>query len=201
MKKSVLTIIALFFMSAISFAQETTSMESKNNDKPHSQFVGFATTAWNNPDSKYKSFQFQPKYGYHFNSWFALGITFDYAFTSNNDADCKSNMYGINPFIRLKHMCKESSVAPIILFADLGVNYSVTKNKEISSGNSLADGENMYVGARPGIAYVLSNRFSIAAYFGFVGYRHSSTPSSTNNGTGFTLSTNGLGLGLNIHFL
>ena len=92
-------------------------------------------------------------------------------------------------------------MAPIILFADLGVNYSVSKRKEISSGNALPDGDNMYIGARPGIAYVLSNRFSIAAYFGFIGYRHSSAPATTNNGSGFTLSTNGLALGLNIHFL
>ena len=195
MKKILTTILCVVAFSG-AFAQESSS-----NDKPHKQFVGCATSVWFNNDANYTSMQFQPKYGYHFNSWFALGITLDYAYVSDEGKDLKTNTFGINPFIRLKHPCKEASVAPIILFADLGVNYSVAKNKEIASGNRLADGENMYIGARPGIAYVLSNRFSIAAYFGFIGYRHSDAPATTNNGSGFTLSTNGLALGLNIHFL
>lgn len=197
MKKILLTLACAFVLGG-AFAQENAP---KNNDKPHKQFVGCATSMWFNDDADYTFMQLQPKYGYHFNSWFALGITLDYAYTKDGVADVKTDMYGVNPFIRLKHPCKEASVAPIILFADLGVNYSVSKNKQISSGNALPDGDNMYIGARPGIAYVLSNRFSIAAYFGFIGYRHSSAPATTNNGSGFTLSTNGLALGLNIHFL
>lgn len=167
----------------------------------HKQFVGFLTGAWYDSETEYKYVQFQPKYGYHFNQWFALGITLDYSYTSEpSTKNTRSTLYGINPFIRLKHVCTEPSAAPIILFADLGVNYGVTKNHAFDTGEKLPDGENMYIGARPGIAYVIGDRFSVAAYFGFIGYRHSSEPSGTNNGTGFTLTTNGLALGLNVHF-
>ncbi len=186
--KKVVSIFAVVLFSIASFAQE--------EEKTNHQFIGVAMSAWNNSDAGYKTVQFQPKYGYHFNQWFALGITFDYAFANDENAKGKSNMYGINPFIRLKYVCPEKSTNPIILFADLGVNYSVTKFND----KGYSDEINMYVGARPGIAYVLSSRFSIAAYFGFIGYRHADVPVTTNNGSGFTLSTNGLSLGLNIHF-
>lgn len=197
--KKFLLILAGAFVFGGTFAQETSP---KTNDKPHKQFVGCVASYWYNSNTEYLMYQLQPKYGYHFNSWFALGITLDYAHTRTDmKDDLVSDLYGVNPFIRLKHPCKEASVAPIILFADLGVNYSKTKNKQYSSGTRLDDGMSMYIGARPGIAYVLSNRFSIAAYFGFIGYRKNNVPATTNNGSGFTLSTNGLALGLNIHFL
>ena len=98
----------------------------------------------------------------------------------------------INPFLRCKYMI----APPVVLFADFGVNYCIKQY----DNNVKPDENNAYIGARPGIAYIMSDRFSIAAYFGFIGYRYSDAPAGTNNGGGFSLSTNGLSLGLNIHF-
>lgn len=169
------------------------AQEASTSQKENKQFVGCAMTIWNNSDADYSLFQITPKYGYHINSLLALGISFDYAYTDDGNT---SNLYGINPFVRFKYLCKQRIAAPIVLFADLGVNYSVRKYKN----TGMDDVVNAYVGLRPGIAYILSNRFSVAAYFGFIGYRYSDTPNGSNNGTGLSLTTNGLALGLNIHF-
>ena len=85
---------------------------------------------------------------------------------------------------------------PVVLFSDFEINYSVRQYQ-----NNVQDDVNeVYVGVRPGIAYILSDRFSVAAYLAFIGYRYSSAPATTNNGGGFSMSTNGLSLGMNIHF-
>lgn len=172
-------------LASTTFAQ-TVETEKKVNK----HFVGCAVSTWNNSDADYWSMQFTPKYGYNLSSLWAVGISLDYAHYS--DGAQKSNLYGINPFLR----CKYKIVPPVVLFADFGVNYSIKQFKD----NVLPDQNEAYVGVRPGIAYILSDRFSVAAYFGFIGYRYSDAPAATNNGAGFSLSTNGLALGLNVHF-
>lgn len=190
MKKIIVTLV---FASLIfgAFAQEENAVAQ---NKPRNQFVGCAVNSWINSDVDYWKFQITPKYGYHISKLLALGISGDFAHTQLSDT-VDSNLYGINPFVRFKYLCKETNSAPIVLFADLGVNYSITKYSD-----ERADGKDAYFGLRPGIAYIMSNRFSIAAYFGFIGYRYSNAPKADNNGTGFSLTTNGLALGLNIHF-
>lgn len=185
MKKiAIVTAFILFTVNV--FAQETA--------KPRNQFVGCAVSAWTNSDADYWKVQLTPKYGYHISKLLALGISADYAHTQLTDST-KSELYGINPFVRFKYLCSETNSAPIVLFADLGLNYAVTKFNDDKPDETSA-----YFGLRPGIAYIMSNRFSIAAYFGFIGYRYSDKPSADNNGCGFSLTTNGLALGLNIHF-
>ncbi len=180
----------LFLCIMVVTASYSIAQTTPTEKKVNKQFVGCAVSAWNNSDADYWSLQFTPKYGYNLSSLWAVGVSLDYAHESA--AGQKSNQYGINPFLRCKYMI----APPVVLFADFGVNYCIKQY----DNNVKPDENNAYIGARPGIAYIMSDRFSIAAYFGFIGYRYSDAPAGTNNGGGFSLSTNGLSLGLNIHF-
>lgn len=178
-----------YLLVALGLACNTFAQTDAPARKVNKHFVGCAVSAWNNSDANYWTMQFTPKYGYNLNSLWAVGISFDYAHESSATT---SNLYGINPFLRCKYMVKP----PVVLFSDFGINYSVRQYQ-----NNVQDDVNeAYVGVRPGIAYILSDRFSVAAYLGFIGYRYSSAPATTNNGGGFSMSTNGLSLGMNIHF-
>lgn len=100
------------------------------------------------------SFALAPEAGYDFNAkWSLAGVAgFDYAKVGGQSA----NVFVIEPYARYKYFNKGS----FTLFVDGGF------------GIAMGDADGFKVGFTPGVAFKISDRFSLLTTIGFLGYKH-----------------------------
>jgi len=137
--------------------------------------VGLSSTSvkWGDFDEDYFNYKIMPEFGYVVNDKIGVGIVIGYQQTEIDVAGLLSNIEGyeaakmqgfvVNPFVRYSVI--KGSIGGI--FIDGGVGFSQLKNKDTDFKATAFE-----VGFRPGVALNVSDRISLTAKFGFLGYEN-----------------------------
>lgn len=130
----------LIFISVATYAQ---SYVSGN--------IGF----WYETESKFSSFSMAPEYGYFLSERNACGIELNYQFKKEKER----HVVGLQPYFRRYLIAGQFGV-----FVDGTAGVTYTKYKEAD------DAWGLKIGFIPGVDYQISERFSLQAKLGFLGY-------------------------------
>lgn len=147
--------------------------------------VGGRFSVWRDTEDKTTTISVTPDIGYTLSSRWYLGVGIGYNFSDKEST--KSHEVSLNPYARYFYY----STGRVRLFVDSTVGFGVIKDE----GHSAAFG--WQAGFKPGVIIGLTDRFSLAAGFGFLGYRHSDEGRSPlgSDGWGLDVSGNSLSFG------
>lgn len=147
--------------------------------------VGGSVSAWHNTNDNTTVFSIIPDIGYTLSDKWYIGIGLKYSYSEEQDT--KINVFSANPYIRYFYF----TTGRIRLFVDSTIGIGMDKSNERNT--SLA----WQAGFNPGVIFGVTERFSLAAGFGFLGYRNSNKGLHIlgNDGWGIDLSGNSLSLG------
>lgn len=132
-------------------------------------------------DVNSNSFTIAPEVGYDFNSKWSVAGTLGFDYTSVDSRN--SNVVVIEPYARYKYFNKGA----VSLFVDGGLGFA------------MGDSDGFKIGFTPGIAYKVSDRFSLLAAFGFLGYKNHYY-NGGGDGIGFSLKSSDLRFGVYYSF-
>ncbi|RKR12861.1 outer membrane protein with beta-barrel domain [Maribacter vaceletii] len=156
---------------------------------------------------------FAPKLGYAVKDNFivGLGITsiysknnLDYPALNSSESENTSTSIGVLPFIR----GYKSLGSRLAIYLQAEINYSKNwrNNKTSNSPEYKSDGRSVFIGFRPGISFLISNKLALEAGIGSLGYSSSKTEEENqfnenkNDSFNFSLSSSDLLFGLAYYF-
>lgn len=170
MKKIVMVIIAVFTVS-IANAQDFC--------------LGGSLGFWNNNSADKTTLSITPDIGYTLSSKWYFGIGIGYQYTKHEDL--KINSFMLNPYARYSYF----TAGKVRLFMD--GTFGLSNDKPTGRKSETA----WQVGVKPGMIIGLTDRFSLAAHFGFLGYRDADSDINAlgDKGWGLDLSGNSLSFG------
>ena len=112
-------------------------------------------------------FTILPEFGYNFNSQWAIGTTIGYDYTHFCGWDTDVHMFEFNPYARFTYFRTSNNL--VQLFIDGGV---VVGLGSVDYGDDDSDTAVTWnVGFRPGVAFNFTDKFSVVAHVGFLGYQ------------------------------
>ena len=173
--KNKILVVLLFFLTCGSlnaFAQRKAA-------------VGGQFSAWHNGKENSTTVFITPDIGYTLSSRWYLGTGIGYAFCDSKDT--KVHTVTLNPYARYFYYTS----GRVRLYVDSTVGFGISKNK----GEDAAFAWQAVL--KPGVILGLTDRFSLAAGFGFLGYRKSDNGTSAlgDEGWGLDFSGNSLSFG------
>ncbi|MEN9919222.1 MAG: hypothetical protein RL662_1658 [Bacteroidota bacterium] len=128
------------------------------------------------------SYRILPEFGYVISDNIGIGISGGFAHTEGAGIvldNSRSTIEGseqegfvVNPFVRYSFLKGDLGA----LFLDGGVGYTHAKDRKNDDKATLLE-----VGARPGVAFNVSDKISLTAKFGFIGYQHLKDETVINN--------------------
>ena len=120
------------------------------------------------------SFSIAPEVGYHLSPKFTIAASIGYLTERTKYASYTRKIDGfvLNPYIRYTAFKQ----GMLLGFVDGGVDFG------------LGDFEGLQVGFKPGVALLLTDRFTVATQFGFIGYNDGKGIAGRSKGIGFDLS-------------
>lgn len=131
-----------------------------------------------------------PEIGYNMTENFAIGSVLGVSYKKTGDQ--KLTVLKINPYARYTYFQNER----IGLFLDGGVDFGIGR----ANGHTAVE---YGIGLRPGVSLNITDRFSLVAHVGFLGYQSGNRPAK-RNGTpenwGLDLNSNNLMFGFYYHF-
>lgn len=111
-------------------------------------------------------FSLRPEVGYNFNEKWAVGGNIGYTYRNYAGQDINYNSFEIAPFARFTYYRTSNNL--VQLFIDGGVNLGIGST---SYGDKDSDTACTYgIGIKPGVAFNITDHFTIAAHLGFLGY-------------------------------
>lgn len=147
--------------------------------------VGGQFSVWHNEKENSTTISIMPDIGYTISSDWYLGIGMGY--TYNDAQNIKHHALTLNPYARYFY----HTAGKVRLYVDstVGVGF----DKQESEDAAVA----WQAGFKPGVILGLTERFSLAAGFGFLGYRKSNNGAMVlgDEGWGLDLSGNSLSFG------
>ncbi len=152
--------------------------------------LGRTTTELSGVSLKSTQIAVLPEIGYNLTDNFALGATFgvDYKKTGDN----KLTTFQISPYARATYFKSKM----VDLFIDGGGGFGIGR----ADGHTAVTYE---IGLRPGMSLNLSDRFSLVAHVGFLGYESGNAPAKrggTPENWGLNLDSTNLLFGFYYHF-
>ena len=114
-------------------------------------------------DDKTTTFGIAPEVGYFISDRFAVGLGVGFNYTSKDNRGTTSNVitWGVNPYARF-YAVKADRFG---FYLQGGVSYASEKEESASEADTM-----FYAGIKPGVSYSISDRFTINATFGNLGY-------------------------------
>ena len=152
--------------------------------------VTFGRTTQSSSGLKTTQVTVLPEIGVNLNGKIAVGSTLGVSYRKAGSEE--KTVFRINPYLRYYFYQNDR----IGLFADGGVDL----------GMGRADGDfacEFGIGIRPGIQFHVTDRFSLVAHVGFLGYQGGNNAAKRNGAPenwGFDLNTNNLMLGFYVSF-
>ncbi len=140
-----------------------------------------------------------PEVGYNLNDNWAIGTTIGYSYKHVCGADLSSHHFQLAPYARYTFF--KSSNNLVNLFVDGGVGFGAGWVSAAGEESSTACTWN--VGLKPGIAINLTEKFSVVAHVGMLGYQGANNAAKTvgyHNQGGLLLDNNNLSLGFYFNF-
>ena len=155
-------------------------------------YAGGSVGFWRNSGKNETTFNILPEIGYNLTNKVAVGAVVGYSY--NYFDKVNRHLIEIDPYLRYSFY-KNSRIN---VFVDGGVDlgFGVSKVDHHSSKTAVVFG----VGFKPGIAYNFTDRFSIVAHVGFLGYHGGNKASHEPDTGGFYLDGNDLSFGLYYNF-
>ncbi|HBX19282.1 MAG TPA: hypothetical protein DEF88_02385 [Porphyromonadaceae bacterium] len=147
--------------------------------------IGGSTSFWNNESGDRTTVSVTPDIGYTLSNKWYLGVGIGYKYTKQEDI--KINSFTLNPYARYSYF----AAGKVRLFVD--GTFGIANDKQKGKDSDFA----WQIGLKPGVIIGLTERFSLAAHFGFLGYRDADNDINSlgEKGWGLDLSGNSLGFG------
>lgn len=150
-------------------------------------------------DKSTNQFSLIPEAGYNFNDTWAFGGTIGYTYLNTNPkgaaTDTNLNLFQINPYARWTYFRTSNNL--VQLFIDGSVGFGIGSTEYENDGTKTA--VTYEIGLKPGVAFNITNHFSIVAHIGFLGY-HGANNRAKDGGSveygGFNVDSNNLTFGL-----
>jgi hypothetical protein len=157
----------LIFAAIISLIA-LTGMEAQS----YKWWAGGRTSLWSGDD--YSQFSIAPEVGYHLSPKLTIAASLGYHYQKIDRVYGSSETSGavLNPYIRYTAF----KTGILLGFVDTGFELGIK------------DYEGFQVGFKPGIALLLTDRFTAATQFGFIGYNDGKRIGRGMQGVGFDLS-------------
>ncbi|WP_300503531.1 outer membrane beta-barrel protein [uncultured Duncaniella sp.] len=152
--------------------------------------LGRTTTELSGVSLKSTQIAVLPEIGYNVTDNFALGAIFGVDYRKTGDS--KLTTFNINPYARATYFRS----GMVDLFVDGGVGFGIGR----ANGHTAVTYE---IGFRPGVALNLSEKFSLVAHVGFLGYESANRPAKRNGAPenwGLNLDSTDLMFGFYYHF-
>lgn len=194
MKKLFLTMFALFGMVILLNAQNVGQMWVGGSLGIYSTKVKAGSS-----DVNFLNFKVLPEFGYVLNDKIGLGVSVGYQqdnIGSDGSEVIKMQTLVVNPFVRYSVL--KGNLGGI--FIDGGIAYSHGKAKELD-----VTVNGYEIGFRPGVAFNVSDRISLNAKFGFLGFQYNDGSTEYGfdaevTGYGFNFDLSNCLLGINFVF-
>ncbi|MCM1355696.1 MAG: porin family protein [Staphylococcus sp.] len=131
-----------------------------------------------------------PELGYNVSDQLAFGAQLGVSYRKAGDQE--KTVFRVNPYARYTYFNSKM----VDLFVDGGVDFGIGR----AHGSTAVE---YGIGLRPGVALNLSDRFSLVAHVGFLGYQSGNRPAKHNGcaeNWGLDLNSNNLMFGFYYHF-
>ena len=131
-----------------------------------------------------------PEIGYNLTDNFAVGSVLGVSYRKSGGEE--KTVFKVNPYARYSYFKNDR----VSLCVDGGVDFGIGRAKGRTAGE---DG----IGLRPGISYNISQKLSLVAHVGFLGYQSGNRPAKHNGAAenwGLDLNSNNLMFGLYYNF-
>lgn len=153
--------------------------------------VGFATAHYDNVDKNVTTFNITPEIGYSLSDkWdLALQIGYDYSKVEDEDA---LGAFTVAPYARYTF----ATSGKVGFFLDMGFGIQTGDFYSNALGKSYEDETAWHVGLRPGVKFAASDKVTLVASTGFLGYQ----AAGDDNAFGFNVNGNNLQLGVYYSF-
>ena len=140
------------------------------NAQSYRWWVGGRTTLWTG-DVK-NTYVFAPEMGYHLSNHWTIAASVGVHSISYNNSSRSKNGLVLNPYMRYTVFRQGN----LLGFVDGGIDVG------------LGDFEGFQFGFKPGLALLLSKRFTVATQLGFIGYNDGKGVGHVDQGFGLDLS-------------
>ena len=157
----------IFAVAALAVA----SLFGAANANAEGWFIGGSLGYWHessnaNQDFSTNTLTILPEAGYNFNSKWAVGTQIGYEMVSICGANSDGHMFQFNPYARWSYFRTSNNLVQLFLDGTVGIGVGGLTYDGDSEGNAVT----WKVGVRPGVAINLTDKFSLVAHFGMVGY-------------------------------
>lgn len=159
----------VYLGGSLGYAHKTIEMTDEDGDKF---------------DVKSDMFTIAPEIGYNLSEQWAVGAAIEYTWLKD-----AYNQFGIKPYARYTYFRTDNNL--VSLFVDGGFNLGIQKPKGGDSECTWG------IGFEPGISLNLTEKFSLVAHVGFLGYRDLKAAGKTY---GLSLDGNDLSFGFYYNF-
>ena len=155
-------------------------------------YVGGSASLWVGSDDTNVSLT--PEVGYVLNDHWAIGTEIGFGHSSRTaydyfgEYDVKMNSFILSPYARFTYL----KLGKVGLFVDGGLDYAMQKQKDVDAVHGVR------LGLKPGVALSLTERLSLVAKFGFLGFDHDYN--GLGNSGGFSFTGNDLSFGFYVSF-
>lgn len=118
--------------------------------------------------SQTNEFTILPEIGYNFNSQWAIGTTIGYDYTHWCGSDESLHLFEFNPYARFTYFRTSNNL--VQLFVDGGAGIGLG-SYDYGDDRDSHTAVTWNIGFRPGVAFNFTDKFSVVAHVGFLGYQ------------------------------
>lgn len=161
--------------------------------------VGFATASYDKgnanleilPDKSVTTFNITPEIGYTLSDKWDLALQIGYNYTKVEDKDAEG-AFTVAPYARYTF----ATSGKVGFFLDMGFGIQTGDFYSNALRKSYSDETAWHVGLRPGVKFAASDKVTLVASTGFLGYQ----AAGDDNAFGFNVNGNNLQLGVYYSF-
>lgn len=161
--------------------------------------IGFWHESGEGKELSTNEFFIQPEVGYNINSQWAVGLGIGYDLKGFCNAKTTDHFFNFDPYARFSYFRTSNNLVQLFVDGTVGFGAGVRNHDGDSSDTALK----WHVGFRPGVAFNVTDRFSIVAHLGFLGYNGANDEAKAmgyRNEGGLKFTTNDLKLGFYFNF-
>jgi len=152
--------------------------------------VGFGSAKVGGGDSE-STYKILPEVGYSFNDKWSVGVALGYqkgaaSFGNYNFTQGTQEIFSVNPYARYTFFNADR----LSIFCDGGIGFASIKDT----------GTGFQVGLRPGLAFKASDKISLVAHIGFVGFETFSPKGGGDSSNAFGLNLDGVASSFGIYY-
>ena len=153
-------------------------------------YVGGSVSAWRNGTEKVTTASILPEVGYTLSDQFAIGTVIGWE--HSHETGISTNIVRFEPYARYTFF--KSGIVGLFVDGGFGLGFGKAKFEEGDSDTATV----WNIGFKPGVSFQVSDRCSLVAHFGFLGYQGANDAAKAADYAdewGLNLSGNSLKLG------